>query len=83
MTYEVITTKYHGSTNARGARIIAKWGGDRCSIPYPHEAGMGSPRHRLAAEALLRKLGHEDLIPRLVAGSLPGDCYVFVIRPEA
>lgn len=82
MTYAAIITKYHGPTNTRGSRISATWGNDRCSVPYPHAESSGSPKHRVAAEALLRKLGHEHLIPRLEAGELPGDGYAFVIRQQ-
>lgn len=53
---EIITTKYHCSTDFRGSRISAVGDGARVSIPYPHEL-TGEAVHSAAAHALLAKLG--------------------------
>lgn len=71
---KAITTKYHGATNTRGARISATDGdGNRVSIPYPHELS-GAAVHAEAALALCAKMGWEG---DLIAGGTK-DGYVFV-----
>lgn len=76
---KAIVTKYHGPSGARGGRISATAeGGNRITIPYPHEIGGIDERHRAAAEALCAKKGwsHPE---RLVKGMLPdGKSHVFV-----
>lgn len=76
---KAIQTKYLGPTNYRGSRIKASdEDGNAITIGYPHEAGMGEPAHRVAAEALQRKMGWDG---ELVGGSLK-DSYVFVMLPR-
>ena len=76
---KAIVTKYHGPSGARGSRISATAeGGNRVTIPYPHEIRGIDERHRAAAEALCAKKGwsHPE---RLVKGMLPdGKSHVFV-----
>ena len=59
---QTITTKYHGPTNNRGARITATaTGGCSMTIPYPQELS-GVLVHLAAARALCQKLNwHGDL----------------------
>jgi hypothetical protein len=73
---QAICTRYTGATNTRGSRIIASTeGGSRVSVPYPHELS-GEAVHRVAAEALKKKLGWTG---RLVGGAVKhGYCFVFV-----
>lgn len=75
MTYQAITTKYHGPTNTKGARISATTeSGIRITIGYPYELS-GEACHRKAAEALCAKMGWNR---RLVAGATKRG-YVFVM----
>jgi hypothetical protein len=71
---KAISTKYHGPTDTRGARISA-WDldGNRVSIPYPHHLS-GEDVHRLAAEALKTKMHWSGT---LVGGATKSG-YVFV-----
>ena len=72
---KAIETKYHGPTNTRGARISATdMDGNRISVPYPHEAQMGEAAHRVAAEALCRKMRWSG---RLIGGAVKSG-YAFV-----
>ena len=71
---KAIQTKYHGATNTRSSRISATAeGGNRVSIPYPHELS-GEAVHAAAALALCRKLGWQG---ELVGGGLPNGDYCF------
>jgi hypothetical protein len=76
---KAIVTKYHGPTNARGGRISATAeGGNRITLPYPHEIGGIDERHRAAAVALCDKMKWGDA-DKLVQGLLPdGKSRVFV-----
>jgi len=74
--HEAIVTKYHGATNTRGSRIVAKaCGGVKVSIPYPHDLN-GEAVHEAAALALMAKAG---LKGKLVAGYMPHGGYVFIV----
>lgn len=74
---KAIQTKYHGPTNTRGSRISATDGGNKVTIPYPHELS-GELVHRKAAEALCAKMGWQG---ELVSGSLKtGYVFVFTYR---
>lgn len=57
MAYDVIRTKYHGPSGARGGRIRATWGRDSLTMDYPHEVAGQEERHAHVAAALVRKLG--------------------------
>jgi len=50
-----ITTKYHGATNTRGARISATANGHRVYISYPYEFS-GAEAHFQAAKQLCIKM---------------------------
>lgn len=72
---KAIKTVYHGPTNTRGARIYASAeGGNRASIPYPHECNQAGA-HAMAAEALATKMRWTGV---WVGGGF-ADCYVWVI----
>ncbi len=71
---KAIVCKYHGPTNTRGSRISASAeGGNRISIPYPHELS-GEDVYRAAAEALCKKMNW----PGKLAGGGTEDSHVFV-----
>ena len=72
---KAIETTYHGPTNTRGSRIIARDSdGNRVSIPYPHELS-GEAVHRKAAEALRDKMGWTGEL--IGGGTKRGYCFVF------
>jgi len=74
---KAITTKYHGPTNTRGARISATDGDNRISISYDY-SGNHDQVHRKAALALCNKLNW-DGCDRLVGGGMKtGNAYVFL-----
>lgn len=71
---KAITTKYHGPTETRGARISARdMDGNRVFIPYPHELS-GEAVHLEAARALCRKMHWTGDL----AGGATKHGYVFV-----
>lgn len=71
---KAIVTKYHGPTNARGARISASdTDRNRISIPYPHELS-GEDVYRKAAQALCLKMKW----PTSLIGGGTKDGYIFV-----
>ncbi len=53
---QAIRTRYHGATNTRGSRIIAKAEGGTLSMPYNHALNLGE-NHAEAARLLANKLG--------------------------
>lgn len=54
---KAIETKYRGPTNHRGARVTATDSdGNSVSVPFDYDAGANGS-HRLAAKALLDKMG--------------------------
>lgn len=73
---KAITTKYHGPTNVRGSRIIAREP-DGASVVRPYDHALNSDQnHQRAAEALADQLGWTG---RLVQGALKdGYVHVFV-----
>lgn len=75
-----IVTKYHGPTNTRGSRIIARAEGVKpLPIPYPHELS-GEACHRAAAVALCIRQGWPT---ELASGGLPDQSgYVFCFRDQ-
>src|SRR5690606_28414587 len=75
-----IRTKFHGPTNARGARISARdTDGNRVSIPYPHDAKRGEGAHSRAALELCHKMGWKG---QLIGGALDSSGFVFVFQDE-
>jgi hypothetical protein len=69
---KAIRTKYYGSTNTKGSRLIASDGdGNSITIPYPHECNIENA-HRFAAEALCKKMGWSTA---LVSGWFKNECY--------
>lgn len=75
--FQAITTKYHGPTDRKGARISATANVGRVVISYPHELDNVAA-HRLAAETLANKFHWLDRTT-LVGGALPKNAgYVFV-----
>lgn len=74
---KAITTKYHGATNTRGSRISASAeGGNRISIPYPHELDM-EEAHRKAAVALCEKMNWKGADTLVGGGVKEGMVWVF------
>lgn len=64
---KAVTTKYHGPTNTRGARISASDGdGNRVTVPYPYEKATGEDAHSDAVRALCTKMDWHGM---LVCGS--------------
>lgn len=77
---KAIRTRFHGATNFTGSRISASdEGGNRVTIPYPHEFGPGEGAHRKAAEALCAKMHWTG---EMIGGSLH-DGYAFVWLPPS
>jgi len=71
---KAITTKYHGPTDRKGARVSATDNdGNRITISYPYELS-GEAVHRKAAEALCTKMNW----PGKIAGGSVKHGYVFV-----
>lgn len=76
---KAITTRYHGPTNTRGARISARdLDGNRATISYPYDLS-GEAVHRAAADQLCAKMGWTG---RLVGGAVARG-YVFVFDEAA
>lgn len=72
---KAITTRYHGPTNTRDARISAfDMDGNRVSIPYPYELS-GEAAHFEAVRALCAKMGWDG---SFACGAVKGG-YVFVV----
>lgn len=72
---KAIETKFLPCTYSKGSRIKAyAEGGNQATIGYPHE---GSNSHRLACEALTKKMGWEDA-DWIEGGKADGKGSVFV-----
>ncbi len=52
---QAIRTRYHGATNTRGSRIVAKCDAGTFSMPYNHALGIWE-NHATAAAILLERL---------------------------
>ena len=79
---QAIQTRYLSPTNTRGARIKAWAAAGSITIPYLHELS-GQACHRKAAEALVSKLGWDDLhYGGLLGGCLPNGDYAFVFNSK-
>ena len=72
---DAIVTKYHGSTNTKGARISASVSTKRVYVPYPYEHD-GWRAHAVAARALLVAVGIDQETKMAVGEIAQG--YVFV-----
>lgn len=78
---QAITTTFHGPTNSRGSRLIAKCDAGRKTYPWDHSLGV-EENHRAAARALA---DHLDWKPEhygdLISGSTDkGYVHVFTGR---
>lgn len=72
---QAITTKFHGPTNYKGARVSARCESSRITIGWDH-ALNGDANHAAAAKALCVKMGWTG---DMVAGWLPDNTgYAFV-----
>lgn len=72
---KAITTKYHGATDTRGARISASdLDGNRATVAYRHDLN-GEEVHRQAVIALCTRLSWSG---RLAHGSIAHGNYVYV-----
>lgn len=76
MIKSAITTRYHGPTNHRGARITASANGFRVTIPYDYSGTDAA--HIATARALADKLGWDG---ELVSGHLANGDVVHLIAP--
>ncbi|MFA7250090.1 MAG: hypothetical protein WC273_10725 [Dehalococcoidia bacterium] len=65
---QAIQTKYHGPTNSTGSRITARCDAGRLTVPYDYALNIDG-NHRAAAEALLVKVGWDNL-HSLASGTL-------------
>jgi hypothetical protein len=74
--YQAIETRFHGPTNACGARVSARCGAGRIVLPWDHALGVDG-NHRAAAVALAARLGWSA---DMLGGSLPGSGYAWVQR---
>jgi hypothetical protein len=80
---QAIICKYFGPTNVKGSRIKAQCAAGSITIDYPHELS-GQEVYRKAAEALVSKLGWNDIAyGNLLGGQLPSGDYVFVFNNKA
>lgn len=84
---QAISVKYHGPTNTKGARMVARCDAGRVTVPWDY--GVSVERNAVAAcEALLAKLGWEGTYH---GGVLPdgswafctdaGDAWAFGVKP--
>lgn len=75
-----ITTKYHGATNTKGARISAHYDGKTVMVNWQYGAAENISEerrnHAEAAKRLAEKLGWQT--GRLVGGCLNDSSYVFI-----
>lgn len=77
---QAITTKFHGPTNTRGARVSARAQDGRITIRWDYSLGTDG-NHDAAAHALAEKFGWLRDDSRLIGGGLPdgtGNAYVFL-----
>lgn len=80
---QAIICKYFGPTNSKGSRIKAQCAAGSITIDYPHELS-GQAVYRKAAEALVTKLGWDDVhYGGLLGGQLPSGDYAFVFNNDA
>jgi hypothetical protein len=75
---QAIMTIYHGPTDTKGARIVARCDAGRATVVYAH--ALDAPaNHEAAARNLAGKLGWSG---RMVSGALPTGAYAHVFVPE-
>jgi hypothetical protein len=76
---QAITTKFHGPTDHKGARITARCDAGRITIPYEYGASQDGA-HDAAAQALIAKLDWNKHGRAWIRGHLPGnDGCVYVV----
>ena len=68
---QAIRTRYHGPTNVRGSRIIAKCEGGSFTMSYNHALSLEG-NHDATARLLLEKLGWPNVY---FGGVFEGDYY--------
>jgi hypothetical protein len=81
ITYQAVTTRYHGPTNTRPSRVTAEAWAGKLTVEWDDSLSR-EQNHVAAAIALLRKLGwidDEKSRGPLVGGCLPNQDYVFVL----
>jgi hypothetical protein len=77
MHRQAITTKFHGPTDSRGARVSARAAAGRKTVSWDY-ASNSQQNHATAAQALAEKLNWSGV---WVSGGLPdesGDVFVLV-----
>lgn len=79
---QAIQTRYLSPTNTRGARIKATCAAGSITISYPYDLS-GQACHRMAAEALVKKLDwtHPNY-GKLLGGQLESGDYAFVFNSK-
>jgi hypothetical protein len=68
---QAIRTRYHGPTNSRGSRIIAKCDGGSIAMPYNHALNLDA-NHATAAQMLLDRMNWSGIY---YGGSFENDYY--------
>lgn len=75
---QAITTKFVAPTNTKGTRISAKCVAGTITVPYEY-AGSEEDAHKIAAYALVKKLGWDkDNCGKLATGQQHNGNYVHV-----
>lgn len=74
---QAIRTKYHGPTNTRGSRIVAKCEAGQLSMPYRHELN-GDENHKAACDLLREKLGWNTPYSAPMVGGYFNGAYYWV-----
>ena len=78
---QTIRTTYKGPTNHNGSRFIARCEAGRITVPFDY-ALNASDNHKAAAEALIKKLGWDEL-DDWAGGRTNSSEFVFVATPRA
>ena len=73
---QAVATQFHGPTNHRGARVIAKAEAGRMTHNWDYALGIGG-NHRAAAQKLVEKFGW-GWGDHWAGGGLPGSGFAFV-----
>ena len=74
---QAIRTKYHGPTNTRGARIVAKCDAGQITTPYRYGLSVEG-NHKAACDKLLEKLGWDKDTGAPMVGGWYKDSYYWV-----
>jgi hypothetical protein len=75
--FQAIETRWHGPTNTRPSRIVARCDARRVTVSWDHSLDVVG-NHRAAAEKLAAALDWQNNGTRMVGGGLGGNGYVWV-----